>query len=382
MINSFSFEDEALYFGKEQDVRVNLSYLRDRGVIMPVYKDEKYGTWYTMFYFTEWNGARRKKKKTGFAKKGDAQAWEREFIAKQQQSSDMSFASLVELYIEDMEPRLKGSTMDTKKNIIDTKILPYFEKLQINKINGTHIRKWQNDLMGKGFAPTYLKTINNQMSAIFNYAVRYFKLSENPVRVAGSMGKKKADEMEIWTLDEFNQFIAAVDKPAIRLAYEIMFWTGLRVGECIALTPKDIGGDKEIDVNKTLSRANGEDRIYDPKTTKSARRVPIPEFLYEEIQAYVGSLYEAKDDEKIFYFTKSTLNKNLDYFAERAGVKRIRVHDLRHSHVSLLIEMGQPILLISERLGHENVQTTWDTYAHLYPNKGVQLADELQKLRN
>jgi integrase len=193
------------------------------------------------------------------------------------------------------------------------------------------------------------------------------------------MGKKKADEMEIWTLDEFNKFIAVVDKPAIKLAYSIMFWTGLRVGECIALTPNDILQDKMIDVNKTLSRKNGVDHIYDPKTTKSARRVPIPDFLFDEVNNYKNSLYEIGDTEKIFYFTKSTLNKNLDSYALRAGVKRIRVHDLRHSHASLLIEMDQPILLISERLGHENVQTTWDTYAHLYPNKGITLADLLQK---
>jgi integrase len=234
----------------------------------------------------------------------------------------------------------------------------------------------------KGYAPTYLKTITNQISAIFNYAVKYYKLHENPVRIAGSIGKKKADEMEIWTLDEFEQFISTVDKPALKLAYEIMFWSGVRVGECVALTPKDIWSNKIIDVNKTTSRKNSIDRIYDPKTTKSAREIPIPEFLYDEIQGYISALYEVKDTDKIFYFTKSTLNKNLDYYAERAGVKRIRVHDLRHSHASLLIEMGQPILLISERLGHENVQTTWETYAHLYPNKGIQLADELQKIRN
>ncbi len=350
---------------------------------MPVYKDEERNTWYCSFYYTDWRGERRLKKKRGFIKKGDAQSWEREFLNKSKQSSDMTFASLVELYLADMESRLKESTMDNKRNLIETKILPYFKKFQINKIQATHVRKWQSELLSdeKDYAPTYLKTINNQLSAIFNYAVKYYKLPENPARIAGSMGKKKADEMQIWTLDEFNQFIATVDKPAIKLAFEIMFWTGLRVGECVALTPNDVWPDKIIDVNKTTYRKDGEDRVYDPKTTKSARRVPIPEFLYDKIQAYIKSLYEAKDTDKIFYFTKSTLNKNLDYYAKRAAVKRIRVHDLRHSHASLLIEMGQPILLISERLGHENVQTTWNTYAHLYPNKGVQLADELQKLR-
>ncbi len=351
---------------------------------MPVYKDEKRGTWYASFYYTDWTGTRKLKKKRGFTKQKDAKDYEREFLNKSKQSCDMSFESLVQLYLEDVSARLKGSTMDTKKNIIDTHILPFFKKLPLNKIEATHVRKWQNKLITNenDYSPTYLKTINNQLSAIFNYAVKYYKLPENPVRKAGSIGKKKADEMEIWTVNEFEQFIKVVDKPAIKLAFEIMFWTGLRVGETIALTPKDIWDTKIIDVNKTASRKNGEDRIYDPKTTKSARKVPIPDFLYNEIQEYLNSLYEIKDTDKVFYFTKTTLNKNLDSFAKIAGVKRIRVHDLRHSHASLLIEMGQPILLISERLGHESVQTTMETYAHLYPNKGIQLAEELQKLRN
>ena len=346
---------------------------------MLAYLDKERKTWYVSFYYEDWTGQRKLKKKRGFAKKGDALAYEREFKLKEQQSSDMSFKSLVELYCDDMEGRLKPSTMDTKQNIIDTKILPYFGSQSINKIQATHVRKWQKELMGGEFSQTYLKTIHNQLSAIFNYACQYYKLPENPCRTAGSMGRKKADEMNIWTLDQFNQFIAAVDKLAIKVAFEILFWAGLRVGECIALTPADILPNKIIDVNKTLSRKNGEDRIYDSKTTKSARQVTIPTFLYDEIQGYIDSLYGIKSADKVFYFTKLTLNKALDAFAAIAGIDRIRVHDLRHSHASLLIEMGQPILLISERLGHDNVQTTLNTYAHLYPNKGIELADALQK---
>ena len=349
---------------------------------MPVYKDEARNTWYAMFYYTDWQGVRRKTKKRGFARKKDAQQYEREFLNKERASCDMSFASLVELYFDDMGTRLRETTIDNKRNIFDSKILPSFGTLAINKINASHVRRWQADLISKKYAPTYLKSINNQLSAIFNYAVRYYKLPENPVRLAGSMGSKKAGEMDIWTLDEFKQFITVVDKPGMKLAFQIMFWAGTRVGETLALFPRDILPDKMIDVNKTTSRKNGIDNFYDPKTTKSFRKVPIPDFLYQDIQEYLGKLYEPKDDEQIFYFGNSTLNKNLDYYAAMAGIKRIRVHDLRHSHASLLIEMGQPILLVSARLGHETVDTTWNTYAHLYPNKGVQLADALEKMNS
>jgi integrase len=192
-----------------------------------------------------------------------------------------------------------------------------------------------------------------------NYAVRYYHLPENPCRIAGSMGKKDAEEMEIWIVDEFNKFIATVNKPGMKLAFEIMFWSGLRVGETIALTPADILPTKVIDVNKSLARIDGEDKFYDPKTAKSTQQVPIPDYLYDDIQTYINMHYGIK-----------------------SNVKQIRVHDLRHSHASMLIELGHNILLISERLGHENVETTWKTYAHLYPNKQVQLAQEIGKHKN
>lgn len=346
---------------------------------MPAYYDEKQKTWMVAFDYTDWRGERHQKKKRGFPRKKDALEFEREFKHKEHMSCDMTFASLSELYFADMGSRLRETTITNKRYLFNDKIIPFFGKLRVNEIQPAAIRQWQNELMSKGFAPTYLKTINNQLSAIFNWAVRYYHLPSNPCRIAGSMGRKKADEMLIWTTDEFQQFIAAVDRPAVRLAFQVMFWTGLRVGECLALTPADILPVKEIDVSKTTSRRDGEDRVYDPKTTKSARRVPIPDFLYAEIKAYIKGIYAIENNDRIFYFTKSNLNKNLDYFAERAGVKRIRVHDLRHSHASLLIEMGYGILLIAERLGHDNVETTWNTYGHLYPNKQRSLADDLNK---
>lgn len=349
---------------------------------MPVYKDEERKTWYCSFYYVDWTGKRKLKKKRGFKTQREAKAWEKAFLDKGKEHCDMTFQSLYELYIADQRGRLKESTIETKKNIIENRILPYFKDLTVSQITAPTVRRWQQELMNsnKEYSQTYLHTVHSQLSAMMNFAVKYYGLPQNPCAVTGSIGKKKADEMQIWTLDEFNKFISVVDKPAIKLAFEIMFFAGTRVGETIALTPADILPSKVIDVNKTMYRVNGENRVYDPKTSKSARKIPIPEFLYDEIQNYIKSIYGIGKNDNIFYFVRTTLNKNLDYFAKKAGVKRIRVHDLRHSHASLLIEMGQPILLISERLGHENVNTTWSTYAHLYPDKGKQLADELQKL--
>lgn len=356
----------------------------ERGINLPAYKDEERKTWFVSVRYTDWTGQSNRKVKRGFKREKDALKWERDFLSKETMSCDMPFSALSELYFEDMSTRLRETTIRNKRVLFDTKVLPTFKDMPMNKISAAHIRKWQNQLIKDegNYAPTYLKTINNQLSAIMNYAVRYYHLPENPCRTAGSMGKKDAEEMEIWTVDEFNKFIAKVDKPGMKLAFEIMFWSGLRVGETIALTPTDILPKKVIDVNKSLARIDGEDKYYDPKTAKSTRQVPIPDFLYDDIQKYINMLYGIKPEDKIFYFTKGTLNKAIKTYSEKANVKQIRVHDLRHSHASMLIELDYNILIISERLGHENVDTTWKTYAHLYPNKQVQLAQEIGKHKN
>ena len=141
---------------------------------MPAYKDEKRNTWYASFYFTDWTGARKLKKKRGFARKKDAQEFEREFLAQSAGSPDMTFASLLALYNEDMAGRLRETTVQSKEFMMNAHVLPFFGELPLNEITPAHVRKWQAGLLSspKEYAPTYLKTINNQLTAVMNYAVR------------------------------------------------------------------------------------------------------------------------------------------------------------------------------------------------------------------
>lgn len=351
---------------------------------MPVYKDEKRGTWYTSFYYTDWTGNKKKKKKEGFKTQKEAKAFEREFLNKAHASCDMSFKSLVELYLEDCKSRLKPTTLNNKEYIISLKILPYFSDMPINTITPATVRKWQNTLLSSenNYSQTYLKTVNNQLSAIFNFAAKYYKLPSNPARICGSMGKKNADSMLFWTVDEFNKFIECVqDKPVSKVAFSIMFWTGIRSGELLALTYNDFDFEnKTVSINKNYSRLEGKDLILEPKTTKSKRVITIPQFLCELVQAYKEQLYDYKPSERLFQVTKYYLHHEMDRGSKKANIPRIRIHDLRHSHASLLIEMGFSPLLISERLGHENIETTLQTYSHLYPNKHSEVADKLQQL--
>ena len=264
---------------------------------------------------------------------------------------------------------------------MDDKVLPYFGEKKMNEITPADIRKWQTELINKGYSKTYLKTINNQLSAIFNFAVRYYGLKNNPCRTAGSMGKSKADEMSFWTKEEFNAFAdCVIDKRESWLAFRILFWTGMRVGELLALQINDVNlQTRVISITKSYQRLRGKDIITPPKTPKSIRDITIPEFLVEDIRDYLDDRYEPEPDEPLLSITKTFLEKEFQRGINASGVKKIRIHDLRHSHASLLIELGFSPKEIADRLGHEKIETTLNTYSHLYPNKQEKIAERLNR---
>ena len=196
------------------------------------------------------------------------------------------------------------------------------------------------------------------------------------------MSKKRADGIEFWVTDEFKEFMKYVsDKPISEVMFNILFWTGARSGEVLALTLNDFDlENKTMSISKNYARVNSQEMIMKPKTPKSNRVITIPDFLNEMVKDYAKRLYDYDPSQRLFPNTKSYLTHEMIRGTAKAGIKKIRVHDLRHSHASLLIEMGFSPILISERLGHENIKTTLQTYSHLYPNRQTEVAQKLQEL--
>ena len=198
---------------------------------MSVTRDKRNGTWYVQAWYKTYDGKRAHKVKRGFKTKPEALAWERDFYAVQAGDMDMKLVDFLELYKKDMGPRLRLNTWKTKESIITKRILPYLGEKRMNQIAPVDIVRWQNELMalekpsGGGFSATYLKTVNNQLCALFNHAVRFYGLSSNPCRRAESMGSKSAGEMRFWTKDQYLRFlipsmyfspIAQTDRPRVR----------------------------------------------------------------------------------------------------------------------------------------------------------------------
>lgn len=351
---------------------------------MPVYKDLSNDTWYVSVRYTNWAGNHDRKVKRGFKKQGEAKTWERDFLQQESKSCDMTLSALIELYLKDLVTRIKESTMQTKRNIIDMHIVPFFGKTPVNQIDPAAIRRWQSDIMSEKaadgsskYTPTYLRSINSQFSAIMNYAVRYYHLNQNPFTITGSMGRKKAGEMKIWTVDQFNAAISFEKNVAKKVALEILFWGGLRIGECLSLCPVDVIKNS-LKVNKTYK---GSEKSTDPKTENSYRVVPMPEFVINDLNDYITRLYGLQPKDRIFYFGKGTLNKELNNLANQAGLEHIRIHDLRHSHASLLIKLGFSVAAVAKRLG-DTIEVVMNTYAHLYPGDQANMVSKLTEVKD
>lgn len=337
--------------------------------------------WQADISYNDWQGNYKRIRKS-FPTKREAAKFEEEFSYFITIGADIPFQTLVEHYIKYIKPRIKDSTFDTKDHIIQTKILPYFKNKILSEISCEDISQWQTEIINKKYSKTYQKTINSQLSTIMNYAVKFFKLKINPLHITGSIGSSHAYRKDYYTPEQFNLFWNAVkDKPQSKIIFPLLFFSGIREGELLALTRNDFDyKNLSVSISKTYSRRKRKDVITEPKTSMSNRVITLPKFLFELLDEYIAKLDDYIPSERLFLVTKSYLYHEMDRGAKNANLKRIRVHDLRHSHASLLISQGKPPNIIQQRLGHEKIQTTLQIYAHLYPQQEKDVSSLLNNI--
>lgn len=349
---------------------------------MAIYKDIERNTWYCSCYYEDWTGKKKRHHKRGFKTKREAVQYETEFLSVQQASMDMLLKNFVDVYFRDKANELKERSIGSKRHMIKKHIIPTFGDMAMNKITPSSIIQWQNQMIAKGYQPTYLRMIQNQLTALFNHASRIYGLKDNPCAKIKKMGKPDAAKMEFWTKDEYDIFLSTVEKRSHYYPlFEVLFWTGCRIGEALALTMEDIDIQTcRIHISKTYHRSNARDIITTPKTENSVRIVDIPGFLAKELKEYMESLYGLEKTDRLFLLSERAVQVYMKRHIEKAGIKAIRVHDLRHSHVAYLIHQGVEPLLIKERVGHKDIKITLNTYGHLYPNQQKAVAAMLDKI--
>ena len=347
------------------------------------YREKDTKKWSAQWFEITATGEKRKRRKRGFSTKREALEYERQKKLNSSRSMDMRLKEFVEVYFDDKQNELKERSVKNKRYMMEQQIIPYFGNCMMSEITASQIIGWQNEIQKKGFSDSYLRMIQNQLTALFTHASKIYDLKDNPCKKVKKMGNSGNRSLNFWTIDEYQKFISTIE-PGTRyyIIFEILFWTGCRIGELLALTKADIDFENnQISISKTYYRTDGKDIITKPKTKQSVRVIDIPNFLKEEIKEYLDGFYEFPEDERIFPIVQEAVQHKMKRHIEKAGVKDIRVHDLRHSHTSYLIDNGVEPLVIKERLGHKDIRITLNTYGHLYPNKQKGVADLLDAKR-
>lgn len=366
---------------------------------MPQYKYQiKQGVkWMSKFnYMDPKSGETKTEYKRGFHTKREAKQYEEDFLENLTKEAESAETEIVRTYGDVFQEYLmsykredmKESSLETKFNIFKNYIFPTFEDLPIESITDDDIAAWQKDMKviesskGKPLSEAYLRTIQCQFNTVINYAKEKGYLKFNPLADIKNMGTKDI-RVEFWTPEQYEKFAYyAMAYPQYYYAYEVLYWCGLRLGEMMALTLADIDLENGvISVTKTYSRMNRRDIITTPKTQSSVRKVSMPAFLVDEIKEYIGLLHKPKKDQRLFQVSKTEMTRTFHLLAEEAGLKRITLHGLRHSHVSLLISKKYDIFEVSKRIGHKSVKTTQDVYGHLFDDVQKSIANDLDMLR-
>ena len=343
------------------------------------YREKDTKKWTAQWFETNVMGEKKKGRKSGFETKREALEFERSKKLSNERSMDMKLSDFIEIYFSDKQNDLKDRTIKNKRYMMQQHIVPYFGNQMMSEIKASQIIQWQNEIQKKGYSDSYLRMIQNQLTSLFTHAAKIYDLPVNPCKKVKRMGNSDSRSLNFWTLDEYKQFIQTME-PGTRyyLMFEMLFWTGCRIGELLAITKADINFEKnQLSINKTYYRTGMQDIITEPKTKQSFRTIEIPEFLKEEIKEFVDGHYGMPDTERLFPVVQEAVQHKMKRQIELAGVKKIRVHDIRHSHVAYLIEKGVEPLLIRDRLGHKDIRITLNTYGHLYPNQQRKIANLL-----
>lgn len=336
------------------------------------------------------------KRLSGFERKKDAEQAYRDFIIKYEESlkeikastsiMETPFTDAFAEYLNYKKDKVKESSYYEITNTYNLHIKPHFEGLRLKNINKTVILKWQQKF-GK-YSYKYKCKIRTTLFSFYKYLYYYYDVDNVVARVEPFTKPNNKKEMTIWTFEEFNRFIQNVDDIVYKTFFSFLYYTGCRLGESLALGFDDIDLNKKLlTISKTLSTKTMTKEAYQitsPKTSTSYRQIIIPDNLLEILKEYIESVPESKVEPFFFGLTKPlddhTIYRRLEKYTSLCNNKKIRVHDLRHSHASLLISKGANILLVAKRLGHKNTQQTLNTYAHLFPNSELELINLINEI--
>lgn len=353
---------------------------------MPIYKDNIRGTYFIRTYINK-----HQIQKSGFKSRRLAKIAEEELLLATENNSrnNITFQELYDIFIRNKTIKLKPQSIRSLTSRYKNYILPYFKDFRIYEITAQDYVKWQEKIVSYNFSYKYNANLHGCMVAILNYAMDNYDLPKNVAIKNGNFSKSNyLPKVDFWTYEEFKKFMSVVDDKLYYCVYHFLFYTGVRLGECLALKWHDFKGDS-ISINKTLAKGkkNNEYIITSPKTKSSIRTIKLDKYtikLLNELKAYYMGYSNYSDDWFIFggvsALSQTTIGRKKQEYCNKAKVKLIRIHDLRHSNATFLLSNGVPITVISKRLGHRDISTTMNIYSHLVPSDEDKAINAIEKL--
>ena len=357
---------------------------------MSVHKDEQTkGKWYVIY---------KGKKKRGFKTRRDAENYEAKLklgLVENQNVESVWFHDLIQDYLSYLKENNSYGTYVKCKGIMEHVVIPNTANKKISKVSSHDCRKFRSYIQSLDYSTYYKNYILNKYKAVFKHGREFFKLKEDPSvflkPYAKSYDEKKRlkeKEMQIWSVDDFGKFISKVKKEEYKALFTTIYFTGMRLGEALALTWNDITEDKVIHITKSITRKTekGTYEVKEPKTSNSIRDISTGDNLYEYLMKYKDNEMKIpgfKDEWYIFGRLHPLPQTSIDHVKEKAindaGVIRITIHQMRHSHPSYLINNDINIVSVSKRLGHTDVSMTLRVYTHLFKDIDKQLIDFVDK---
>ena len=332
------------------------------------------------------DGTTQNKRLSGYRTKKEAQRAYVEYMAERGSAVEdaidtrLLFDDLLSDYLAHQRTRIKPSSVYSIESKINQHIAPYFAGRIVDEITPRDILAWQQSL--ESYSYKYKTGLRTQLSSIYKFGERYHDVKNIMSRVEGFRNLEPKKEMQFWTPEEFHRFIAAVDDPLYALYFRLLYTAGCRKGESLALTWADIDFDAaKISITKSITRKTKDApyAVTTPKNNASIRNVSIPQTLSADLQAWRDNLDRCDDDLFIFGgddpFTDRSLDRRFAEWCKQSGVKKIRLHDFRHSCASVLIASGVSIVAVSRHLGHSNIEQTLNTYSHMMPSDADKMRD-------
>lgn len=360
---------------------------------MAIYKDKKRNSWYFRVYIEDKNGSKKQKCRSGFKTKSQARDEELKFISSYNKDIEkIIFSDLYNIYIKYKKQNLKLQSYMAMCSRFENHILPYFRDYEIKNITNTIYVDWKQSIDDKGLSYSFKRSLHTCMVGILNYAITFYNLDTNiAVKVGNFSRRSVVKSINFWTYNEFLQFINNIDDIVYYSFFYTLYFTGMRLGECLALNWNDLE-DGYLYIHKNMMKVKNEKdntMITTPKTSSSIRKIKLDNSTIEllnNLKNYYQNFVGFSNDWYIFGgimpLARTTIGRKKTKYCKISNVKEIKIHDFRHSHATFLLSKGVPITVISKRLGHTNISMTLNVYSHLIPedeDKSITLINEINE---